>query len=164
MCVKCVVNDELLDALIQKRRKKAAAFKLLRKLLKRRGVHPETIGPDTLATYARRGQGSPSHQPPPLRRDARNNRVENSQLVILRRERRRQKFKPQGSGQRLPASDSAVQNTFITQAHLISRASLRILCAQAARVWEASAVATWFKRRVGASPAELTSLISTNKT
>jgi hypothetical protein len=48
------VDDEcqVLDVLVQKRRNKAAALKLLRKLLKDQGIHPETITTDKLASYS----------------------------------------------------------------------------------------------------------------
>ena len=39
-------EGEVLDMLVQERRNKAAALKLLRKLLKNQGVHPETIVTD----------------------------------------------------------------------------------------------------------------------
>ena len=41
----------MLDVLLQKRRNKRAALKLLRKLLKSTGLHPETITTDRLASY-----------------------------------------------------------------------------------------------------------------
>src|SRR5471030_3243906 len=44
-------EGEVLDVLVQKRRNKAAALKLLRKLLKSHGIHPETITTDKLASY-----------------------------------------------------------------------------------------------------------------
>ena len=44
-------EGEVLDMLVQKRRNRAAAFKLLRKLLKNQGVHPEAIVTDGLASY-----------------------------------------------------------------------------------------------------------------
>jgi transposase-like protein len=90
----------VLDVLVQKRRNKAAALKLLRKLLKSQGVRPETITTDKLASYraAVRDLGlSERHRPGGMRE---NNRAENSHLVIRRRERKQQKFKSQGSAQR----------------------------------------------------------------
>jgi len=78
------------------------------------------------------------HRPGGMRE---NNRVENSHLVIRRRERKQQKFKSQGSAQRFLASHAAVYNTFNIQPHLISRPSLRLLRAQADRAWEAATVA-----------------------
>ena len=44
-------EGEVLDMLVQKRRNMAAALKLLRKLLKNQGVHPEAIVTDGLASY-----------------------------------------------------------------------------------------------------------------
>jgi len=44
-------EGEVLDVLVQKRRNKAAALNLLRRLLKNQGVHPETITTDKLASY-----------------------------------------------------------------------------------------------------------------
>ncbi len=70
-----------------------------------------------------------------------NNRVENSYLVIRRRERKQQKFKSQGSAQRFLASHAAVYNAFNLQPHLVSRPTLRILRAQADRAWNAATVA-----------------------
>jgi putative transposase len=45
-------EGEVLDVLLQKRRNKGAALKLLRKLLKNTGLHPETITTDGLARRA----------------------------------------------------------------------------------------------------------------
>jgi len=44
-------EGEVLDVLVQRRRNKDAALKLLRRLLKYQGVHPETITTDGLASY-----------------------------------------------------------------------------------------------------------------
>jgi len=43
-------EGEVLDMLVQGRRNKAAALKLLRKLLKNTSIHPEAIVPDTFAS------------------------------------------------------------------------------------------------------------------
>jgi transposase-like protein len=44
-------EGEVMDILAQKRRNKASALKLLRRLLKNQGVHPEVIVTDKLASY-----------------------------------------------------------------------------------------------------------------
>ena len=124
-------EGEVLDVLVQKRRNKAAALKLFRKLLKHQGIHPETITTDRLASYraAARDLGlSSRHRPGGMRE---NNRAENSHLAIRRRERKQQKFKSQGSAQRFLVTHAPIYNTFNTQPHLIRRSGLRTLSAQA---------------------------------
>ncbi len=127
------VDDEgdVLDVLVQKRRNKVAALKLLRRLLKNQGIHPEVIVTDGLASYpaAMRILGCKERHHPGRLRD--NNRVENSHLVIRRRERKQQKFKSQGSAQRFLSSHGPIYNTFNIQPHLISRPGLRTLRAGA---------------------------------
>src|SRR5271167_1140465 len=112
-------EGEVLDMLVQRRRNKQAALKLLRKLLKNQGIHPETITTDKLASYraAARVLGLTSrHRPGGMRE---NNRAENSHLQIRRRERKQQKFKSQESTQRLLFTHAAVHNVFNTRMHLI---------------------------------------------
>ena len=134
-------EGEVLDVLVQKRRNKVAALKLLRRLLKNQGIHPEVIVTDGLASYpaAMRILGCKDRHHPGRLRD--NNRVENSHLVIRRRERKQQKFKSQGSAQRFLSSHGPIYNTFNIQPHLISRPGLRILRAGAHADWAAATVA-----------------------
>ena len=89
-------EGEVLDMLVQKRRNKAAALKLLRKLLKNQGFVPERIVTDGLTSYRaalKVLKCQSRHQPGRLRD---NNRVENSHLPVRRRERKMQRFKSQG--------------------------------------------------------------------
>jgi len=134
-------EGEVLDMLVQKRRNKHAAMKLLRRLLKNQGIHPETIPTDRLASYraAARELGLLGrHRPGGMRA---NNRAENSHLAIRRRERKQQKFKSQGSAQRFLATHAAVYNTFNTQPHLIRRPILRQFRAAAHQAWAAATAA-----------------------
>jgi transposase-like protein len=134
-------EGEVLDVLVQTRRNKAAALKLLRRLLKNQGIDPETITTDKLASYraAARDLGlTRRHQPGGMRE---NNRAENSHLVIRRRERKQQKFKSQGSAQRFLATHGAIYNTFNTQPHLIRRPTLRLFRAAAHQAWAAATLA-----------------------
>jgi putative transposase len=134
-------EGEVLDVLVQKHRNKAAAMKLLRKLLKSQGIHPETITTDKLASYgaAMKWLGLKSqHRPGGMRE---NNRAENSHLAIRRRERKQQKFKSQGSAQRFLSTHSAIYNTFNTQTHLIRRPTLRRFRAEAHDAWTAATAA-----------------------
>jgi len=131
-------EGEVLDMLVQKRRNKRAALRFLRKLLKRQGIHPETIVTDGLASYgaAMCEIGcSVRHRPGRLRE---NNRAENSHLPIRRRERKQQRFKSEGSAQRFLATHAAVYNTFNVQRHLIRRPTLRYLRSEAMGTWAAA--------------------------
>ena len=128
-------EGEVLDVLVQKRRNKAAALKLLRKLLKNQGFMPETIVTDGLASYraALTILGCVDRHKPGRLRD--NNRAENSHLPIRRRERKMQRFKSQGQAQRFVSTHGPVYNTFNVQRHLISRTTLRTFRAAAMESW-----------------------------
>jgi len=134
-------EGEVLEMLVQKRRNTDAALRLLRKLLKNQGIHPETITTDKLASYraASRELGcSARHRPGKM---LGNNRAENSHLPIRRRERKQQKFKSQGSAQRFLATHAAIYNTFNVQRHLIRRSTLRLFRAEADAAWAAATAA-----------------------
>eukprot|EP01041_Mallomonas_annulata_P025245 gene25245-46231_t len=139
---RAVANEgEVLDVLVQKRRKNHAALTLLRKLLKNQGIHPETITTDKLASFsvAVRELGlTECHRPGGMRV---NNRAENSHLQIRRRERKQQKFKSQGSARRFLATHVSIYNTFNLQPHLIRRPTLRLFRAEAYRTWDAATAA-----------------------
>jgi putative transposase len=134
-------EGEVLDVLLQKRRNKGAAMKLLRKLLKSTGLHPETIITEGLASYRaamREMNLTKRHCPGGMRA---NNRAENSHLPIRRRERKQQKFKSRGSAQRFLSPHAAVYNTFNVQPHLVSRPTLRHFRAVAHQTWAAATTA-----------------------
>lgn len=134
-------EGEALDVMVQKRRNKAAALELLRRLLKNQSIHPEVIVTDKLASYrAAMNTLGPQDRHRPGGMHA-NNRAENSHLPIRRRERKQQKFKSQGSAQRFLSTHAAIYNSFNLQPHLVSRSTLRVLRTEAHRVWaEATAV------------------------
>lgn len=134
-------EGEVLDVLVQKRRNKAAALKLLKRLLKNQGVHPESIVTDCLASYGaavRELNLQDRHRPGGMRA---NNRAENSHLQIRRRERKQQRFKSQGSAQRFLSTHAAIYNTFNIQPHMTSRPTLRVFRQRAFHAWEAATVA-----------------------
>jgi putative transposase len=80
-------EGEVLDLLVQRRRDKAAAAKLLRKLLKKQGFTPDVLVTDKLRSYgaARSEIGLSARHEQGLRK---NNRAENSHQPTRRRERR----------------------------------------------------------------------------
>jgi transposase-like protein len=133
-------EGEILDILVQRRRNKAAARKLMRKLLKKHGFAPTVIVTDKLRSYssAFRDIGLSARHEQGLRK---NNRAENSHLPVRRRERKLQRFKSPGSAQRFLSSHAAVYNTFNLQRHLISRRTLRIFRAKATDQWNAAVAA-----------------------
>ena len=131
-------EGEVLDVLVQKRRHKRAALRLLRKLLKRQGYAPDRFVTDGLLSYgaALETIGCRSrHRPGRLRE---NNRAENSHLSVRRRERKMQRFKSQGQAQRFVSIHGAIYNLFNVQRHLISRSTLRTFRATAMEGWNAA--------------------------
>ena len=127
-------EGEVLDFLIQSKRDKAAALKLMRKLLKTQGFAPRVIVTDKLRSYASafRELGLSARHEQGLRK---NNRAENSHQPVRRRERKMQRFKSAGSAQRFLSVHAAVYNNFNIQRHLISRSTLRTFRAGAMRTW-----------------------------
>ena len=133
-------EGEVLDVLVQRRRDKRAAGKLMRKLLKNQGFAPTVVVTDKLRSYASAFRDialSARHE----RGLSKNNRAENSHLPIRRRERKLQRFKSLGSAQRFLSAHGAVYNTFNPQRHLISRRTLRTFRAEAADQWNAAVAA-----------------------
>ena len=103
-------EGEVLDLLVQRRRDKAAAEKLMRKLLKKQGFAPDVLVTDKLRSYraARSEIGLSARHEQGLRK---NNRAENSHPPVRRRERKMQSFRSPGSAQRFLSFPAAVQNT-----------------------------------------------------
>src|SRR5260221_11200886 len=119
-------EGEVLDCLVQSRRNKRAAIKLMRKLLKKQGFVPTTIVTDHLAAYAAAMSDlrlSVMHE----RGKRKNNRAESSHVPIRRRERKMQGFKSAGSAQRFLSIHASVYKNFNTGRHLISATNHRQL-------------------------------------
>jgi putative transposase len=133
-------EGEVLDLLVQRRRNKAAAVKLMRKLLKKQGFAPEMLVTDKLRSYgaAKSELGLSARHEQGLRR---NNRAENSHQPVRRREFKMQRFKSPGSAQRFLSVHAAVHNTFNTQRHLTSRKALRVLRGAAFDTWRTAEAA-----------------------
>ena len=133
-------EGEVLDVLVQPKRNKHAALKLMRRLLKKYVFVPERLITDDLRSY-----GAAAHD---LGIDSRhergrwkNNRAENSHQPTRRRERKMQRFKSAGSAQKFLSSHVAVYNTFNVQRHLTSAQTHRTLRAVAMSTWREAVAA-----------------------
>jgi putative transposase len=133
-------EGEVLDVLVQSRRNRRAAMKMMRKLLKSQGFTPAAIVTDKLPSYGT-ALSDPGMKPRHVTGGRLNNRAENSHLPIRVRERRMQRFKSAGSAQRLHSTHAAIYNTFNVQRHLISRRTLRQFRAEAMNRWAAATAA-----------------------
>ena len=111
----------------------------MRNLLKKQGFVPDTFFTDKLPSYgaALKDLGHSKRHDFGGRR---NNRAENSHLLVRQRERRMQRFKSPGSAQR-SLSAHAVYNTFNVQRHLISRRTLRQFRGAAMNEWRTATAA-----------------------
>lgn len=124
----------VLDALLQSRRNKKAALKLMRKLLKGQGVTPRVMVTDKLRSYdaAKRdimpGVEHRSHK-------GLNNRAENSHLPIRRRERIMMRFKSTAQCQRFVSSHGQISNLFLFHRKHQTAADHRTLRTEAMAVW-----------------------------
>ena len=133
-------RGEVLDIIVQPRRDRKAALKLMRRLLKRQGYLPDAIVTDRLRSYgaALRDLGLTDRH---VTGGRSNNRAEVSHQPTRRRERQRRGFRSPGSAQRFLAAHAAVYNHFNVQRHLISRRTLRELRSQAFAGWREIAAA-----------------------
>jgi len=127
-------EGEVLDVLVQSKRNKRAALKLMRKLLKKDAFLPERLVTDDLRSYgaAVRDLGIDSRHE---RGRWKNNRAENSHQPTRWRERKMQRFKSAGSAQKFLSTHAAAYNTFNVQRHLTSAQSHRVLRAAAMSTW-----------------------------
>jgi len=127
-------EGEVLDVLVQAKRNKRAALKLMRKLLKKYGFVPDKLVTDNLRSYA----AAAGHLGIAKRHERgqwRNNRAENSHQPTRRRERKMQGFKSPGSAQKFLSTHAAAYNTFNVQRHLTSAKTHRAFRATAMQTW-----------------------------
>ncbi|WP_037461238.1 IS6 family transposase [Skermanella stibiiresistens] len=132
-------EGEVLEVLIQRRRNRVAARKLIRKLLRKQGFAPTRVTTDKLRSYgaAFKEIGLCAEHEEGARQ---NNRAEVSHQPVRRRERKMRRFKSTGSAQRFVSMHAAAYNTFNLQRHLVSRRTLRAFRAQVWADWNAAAI------------------------
>jgi putative transposase len=121
----------VLDVLVQTRRNKQAALKVMRKLLKRYGFVPDRLVTDDLRYYG----AAAGHLGIAKRHERGRWRNMNSHQPTRRRERKMQGFKSPGSAQRFLSTHAAAY-LFNVQRHLTSARTHRAFRA-------ATAMQTW---------------------
>ena len=125
----------MLDVLVQRRRDKQAAKRLLRKLLKKQMRPPRVMITDKLASY---GAAKREVMPGIEHRQHKglNNRAENSHQPTHRRERQMKQFKSAGQAQRFLSAHDQINNLFnLRRCDHATAAEHRASRTQTFRVW-----------------------------
>jgi putative transposase len=124
----------VLDVLVQSRRDKKAAERLLRKLLRRQRRPPRVLVTDKLASYpAAKRELMPGVEH--RRHKGLNNRAENSHQPTRRRERRMKRFKSPRQAQRFLSAHDQINNLFHLYRNHLPAAEYRAVRAQAFAIW-----------------------------
>ena len=124
----------VLDILVQSRRDKRAAKRLLRKLLKKQRRPPRVLMTDKLASYgAAQGEVMPSVEH--RKHTGLNNRAENSHQPTRRRERQMKRFKSAGQAQRVLAAHDQINNLFHLRRDHVTADQYRATRTQAFQTW-----------------------------
>lgn len=124
----------VLDVLVQSRRDKKAAKRLLRKLLKKQGRAPRVMITDKLRSYGAAKKDLKlvfEHR----QHKGLNNRAENSHQPTRRRERQMKRFKSVGQVQRFLSIHDPIANLFHFPRNHLSAAEYRAARAQAFATW-----------------------------
>src|SRR5436309_11297175 len=126
----------VLDVLVQRRRNKQAAKRLLRKLLKRQMRPPGVMITDKLASY---GAAKREIMPGIEHRQHKglNNRAENSHQPTRRRERQMKQFKSAGQAQRFLSAHDQINNLFHFRRDHLTADQYRAARTQAFQTWAA---------------------------
>src|SRR5690349_12515713 len=124
----------VLDVLVQRRRDKHAAKRLLRKLVKRQMRSPRVMITDKLASY---GAAKREVMPAIEHRQHKglNNRAENSHQPTRRRERQMKQFKSPGQAQRFLSAHDQINNLFHLRRDHVTAAEHRASRAQTFQFW-----------------------------
>ena len=129
----------VLDALVQSRRDRKAAERLMRKLIRKQSRTPRVLVTDKLGSYgaARKDMGlSFEHR----QHKGLNNRAENSHQPTRRRERIMKRFKSQRHLQRFVSIHDPIANLFHFPRHVLSSIEYRGLRQAAMNIWDEVAV------------------------
>src|SRR6201985_25701 len=124
----------VLDVLVQRRRDKQAAKRLLRKLLKKQMRPPRVMITDKLASY---GAAKREIMPGVEHRQHKelNNRAENSHQPTRRRERQMKRFKSARQAQRFLSAHDQINNLFHLRRDHVPADQYRAARAQAFQTW-----------------------------
>src|SRR3954449_8044068 len=124
----------VLDVLVQSRRDKQAAKRLLRKLLKKQMRPPRVMITDKLASY---GAAKREIMPRVEHRQHKglNNRPENSHQPTRRRERQMKRFKSARHAQRFLSAHDQINNLFHLRRDHLTAAEYQAARAQAFQTW-----------------------------
>jgi putative transposase len=127
-------DGTVLDILVQRRRDKQAAKRLLRKLLKKQARPPRVMVTDKLASYA---AAKRELMPGVEHRQHRglNNRAENSHQPTRRRERQMKRFKSPRHAQRFLSAHDQVNNLFHLRRHCLPATQYRAARSRALQTW-----------------------------
>ncbi|HEY4042415.1 MAG TPA: IS6 family transposase [Rhodopila sp.] len=124
----------VLDVLVQRRRDKTAAERLLRKLLKKQMRPPRVMITDKLPSYgaAKKGllPGVEHRQHKGL-----NNRAENSHQPTRRRERQMKRFKSAGQAQRFLSAHDGINNLIYLRRNRLPADRYRAARTRASQTW-----------------------------
>jgi len=124
----------VLDVLVQSRRDKRAAKRLLRKLLKRQGREPRVMVTDKLASYpAAKKELIPGVEH--RRHEGLNDRAENSHQPTRRRERQMRRFKSAGQAQRFLSAHDQINNLFQLRRDHVTASAYRAARTRAFELW-----------------------------
>lgn len=130
-------NGIVLDEILQSRRDKKAAKRLLYRLMKKKGRTPKRFITDKLRSY---GAAKREIAPGVEHRSHKglNNRAENSHLPFRKRERAMQGYRSSGSLQRFVSVHSAIRNCFSVPARRRCALTIRYHRLEAFDAWNAA--------------------------
>ena len=130
-------EGEVLEVVVTARRDKAAALKLLKRIMKKYG-RPQSIVTDRLRAYsaAMKEIGATDRHEVGGRL---NNRVENSHRPFRRRERAMQRFRSMKTLQKFSSIHAQVHNQFNQERHLVTRQVYKLRRSIALAEWRALA-------------------------